>query len=106
MLNIRQRAQIVTPYSFSLAQGVGSLDFEELMTSENTDETIEMSNLGMTVFNKEPILLEHTITHIPPIGQGGGTRPGIAIDLYRMDDPDGAPVAVLKRVKTHIGAWQ
>lgn len=62
-------------------------------------------DLGMTVFNKEPILLEHNITHIPPIGQGGGTRPETAIQLYRVDDPDGEPVAVLKRVKTHIGAW-
>lgn len=66
----------------------------------------ELSDLGMTVFNKEPILLEHSITHIPPIGQGGGTRLGTEIELYRMDDPDGAPVAVLKRVKTHIGAWR
>jgi hypothetical protein len=65
----------------------------------------DMPELSLTVFNKEAILLEHTITHIPPIGQGGGTRPETAIDLYRVDDPDGDPVAVLKRVKTHIGAW-
>jgi len=65
----------------------------------------ELSNLDMTVFNKEPILLEHNITHVPPIGQGGGTRPGSEVNLYRLDDPDGEPVAVLKRVKTHIGAW-
>ena len=66
----------------------------------------DMPELGLTVFNKDAILLEHTITHIPPIGQGGGTRPETAINLYRKDDPDGDPVAVLKRVKTHIGAWQ
>jgi hypothetical protein len=66
----------------------------------------DLSDLGLTVFNKEPILLEHNITHIPPVGQGGGTRPGADIQLYRLDDPDGEPVAVLKRVKTHIGAWK
>ncbi|HEX7736251.1 MAG TPA: DUF6073 family protein [Ktedonobacteraceae bacterium] len=66
----------------------------------------DLTDLGMTLFNKEAILLEHTITHIPPIGQGGGTRPDTALALYRLDDPDGQPVAVLKRVKTHIGAWQ
>jgi hypothetical protein len=65
----------------------------------------ELSQLGMTVFNKEPILLEHNITHIPPVGQGGGTRVRIDIPLYRTDDPDGAPVAILHHVKTHIGAW-
>jgi hypothetical protein len=65
----------------------------------------DLLDLGMTVFNKDAILLEHNITHIPPVGQGGGTRPGADINLYRLDDPDGEPVAVLKRVKTHIGAW-
>jgi hypothetical protein len=66
----------------------------------------DLPNMGMTVFNKEPILLEHNITHVPPIGQGGGTRPEASFNLYRKDDPNGEPVAVLKRVKTHIGAWK
>lgn len=65
----------------------------------------ELADVGMTVFNKEPILLEHKITHIPPVGQGGGTREGVEYALYSKDDPDGPPVAILKRVKTHIGAW-
>lgn len=45
MLNIRQRAQTAAPYSFSLAQGIGSLDFEEIMVSEDGEDTIEMNNL-------------------------------------------------------------
>jgi len=65
----------------------------------------ELSDIGATVFNKEPIQLQHSITHIPPIGQGGGTREGVEVALYRIDDPDGRPAAVLHRVKTHIGAW-
>jgi len=65
----------------------------------------ELSDVGVTVFNKEPILLEHNITHIPPIGQGGGTRGRVEVKLYRVDDPDGPPVAILRQVKTHIGAW-
>jgi hypothetical protein len=60
---------------------------------------------GLTVFNKEPIVLQHNITHIPPVGQGGGTRGRVEVPLYRVDDPDGRPVAVLRQVKTHIGAW-
>lgn len=64
-----------------------------------------MLDLGVTVFNKEPIQLEHHITHIPPIGQGGGTRGRVEVNLYRVDDPDGPPVAILHQVKTHIGAW-
>ncbi len=81
-----------TPDSPKLCQMNGFMNFE-------------LTDVGMNVFNKEPILLEHTITHIPPIGQGGGTRPGTEVLLYRADDPDGEPVAVLRRVKTHIGAW-
>jgi len=65
----------------------------------------DLSDVGLTVFNKEPIVLEHNITHIPPVGQGGGTRAGVGVELYRVDDPDGPPVAVLLQVKTHIGSW-
>lgn len=60
---------------------------------------------GMTVFNKEKIRLQHFITHIPPIGQGGGTQGRVEVKLYRVDDPDGPPVATLREVRTHIGAW-
>jgi hypothetical protein len=66
----------------------------------------ELPGVPITVFNKEPILLRHHITHIPPIGQGGGTQGRVAVDLYPLTDPDGPPVAVLRQVKTHIGGWQ
>jgi hypothetical protein len=65
----------------------------------------ELPDVGVTVFNKEPIQLRHSITHIPPVGQGGGTREGAEVNLYGTDAPDGEPVAILHRVKTHIGAW-
>jgi Family of unknown function (DUF6073) len=65
----------------------------------------ELSEVPITVFNKEPIILQHRITHIPPIGQGGGTLGRVAINLYPVNDPDGQPVAILRQVKTHIGSW-
>lgn len=64
----------------------------------------ELPAISLTVFNKERILLQHKITHIPPIGQGGGTGE-VAVKLYSTNDPDGPPVAILKQVKTHIGSW-
>ncbi|MCD9187498.1 MAG: DUF6073 family protein [Pyrinomonadaceae bacterium] len=64
----------------------------------------ELPEAAMTVFNKEKILLQHKITHIPPVGQGGGTGE-VAIKLYNVEDPDGPHVAVLKQVRTHIGSW-
>lgn len=66
----------------------------------------EVTDLPIKLFNKQPIILQHNITHIPPIGQGGGTRDGVSVDLYLVNDPNAKPVASLKRVKTHIGAWQ
>lgn len=65
----------------------------------------DLTDLGIVLFNKEPIQLRHSITHIPPVGQGGGTREGVAINLYRTTEPDGPPMAILHKVKTHIGAW-
>ena len=65
----------------------------------------ELPDVGVTVFNKEVIRLEHSITHIPPVGQGGGTPGEVEIGLYSTQDPGGPPVAFLRRVKTHIGAW-
>lgn len=64
----------------------------------------ELPEAAMTVFNKERILLQHKITHIPPVGQGGGTGE-VAIKLYNVEDPDGPHVAILKQVRTHIGSW-
>jgi len=65
----------------------------------------DLLDVGVTVVNKEPIVLRHNITHIPPVGQGGGTQEGVTVELYRVDDLDGPPVAILRRVKTHIGGW-
>lgn len=64
-----------------------------------------LADLGVSAFNKEAIKLTHSITHVPPIGQGGGTADGIEIPLYLKNRPDDAPVAILRKVKTHIGAW-
>jgi hypothetical protein len=66
----------------------------------------DLSAVPIKVFNKEKIILQHNITHIPPIGQGGGTQGRVAVNLYRVDDPEAPPVAVLRQVKTHIGAWR
>jgi hypothetical protein len=63
-----------------------------------------LPDAGITAFNKDVIRLTHFITHIPPVGQGGGTG-NVEIKLYRVDDPDGPPVAILKEVRTNIGTW-
>lgn len=63
-----------------------------------------LPDAGMTVFNKDVIRLQHYITHIPPVAQGGGTGL-VQVKLYRVDDPEGPPVATLHEVVTNIGSW-
>lgn len=65
----------------------------------------QLPDVGLTLFNKEPIRLQHHITHIPPIGQGGGTQGKVGIPLYLRNEPEGSPIATLREVRTHIGAW-
>src|SRR6266446_1857538 len=60
---------------------------------------------NMVLVNKEPVQLEHMITHIPPIGQGGGNPEGTFYYLYNADNLDGPAVAILNRIRTHIGPW-
>lgn len=82
----------------------GFLDSPKLCIMEGF-MMFRLPDAGLTLFNKDPIRLQHHITHIPPIGQGGGTQGRVGIDLYLRDDPEGAPVAKLQEVRTHIGAW-
>lgn len=89
---VRQGTTYVAPDSPKMCQMYGYMQFA-------------LQDLGLTVFNKEAIALEHTITHIPPVGQGGGTKERVDIPLYSKDAPDSDPVAILHRVKTHIGSW-
>jgi hypothetical protein len=65
----------------------------------------KLVDIGIDVYNKEPILLQHYITHIPPVGQGGGTGGRVAVNLYRLGDSNDEPVAILREVRTHIGNW-
>jgi len=65
----------------------------------------DLLDLGITAFNKEAIRLQHRITHIPPVGQGGGTREGTKVPLFLVMAPESPPVAFLLQVRTHIGGW-
>jgi len=62
----------------------------------------ELPDMGLELFNEDVITLRHRITHIPPIGNGGGTGE-VAVPLYPVGG--GEPLATLREVQTHIGAW-
>jgi hypothetical protein len=65
---------------------------------------LELVDHGLAVFNKTAVPLTHTITHVPPIGQGGGTIGRVAIRLYDLTQPAQA-MAVLRKVSTEIGTF-
>ncbi len=66
---------------------------------------INLEKLELRVFNRESVPLVHRITHVPPIGQGGGTPGPVAIDFYNVKEPEGKPVAILREVRTQIGSY-
>jgi len=66
----------------------------------------EMPELGVTLFNKEPI--ELTIDHvqaIPPAGNPGDGRIYQVLPLYDRNDPEGPPAAYLTSLKFRMGTY-
>lgn len=65
-----------------------------------TGAVFEMQGLGMTVFNKEPILLmnEH-VERIPPVDDPSGHALLFKLPLYDRRHPDGEPVAYLTSLR-------
>ena len=66
----------------------------------------ELSKLGLTLFNKEPIELTiDNVRAIPPAGNPGEGRIYHVLPLYNLADPDGEPAAYLTRLKFAMGTY-
>jgi len=66
----------------------------------------EAPNLGVTLFNKEPILLMNDSIHsIPPIEDPNGAAHIYRLPLYDAQKPDGRPVAYLTSLRYSIGNY-
>ncbi len=65
-----------------------------------TPAVFELKQLGISVFNKEPILLmnEH-VTRIPPVDDPSGHALLFRLPLYNVRDPRGEPVAYLTSLR-------
>lgn len=65
-----------------------------------TPAVFELKQLGISVFNKEPILLmnEH-VTRIPPVDDPSGHALLFELPLYNRADPGGEPVAYLTSLR-------
>jgi hypothetical protein len=65
-----------------------------------------LEDQGITVFNKEPVLLmNEAINSIPPVEDPNGEARIYRLPLYSEADPDGQPVAYLKRLRYTVGNY-
>jgi len=65
-----------------------------------------LPQLGLVLFNKEPIELTiDNVRAIPPAGSPGVGRIYRMLPLFNMDDPDGAPVAYLTALDFAMGTY-
>jgi hypothetical protein len=65
-----------------------------------TATVFEMDQLGVNVFNKEPILLMNDhVTRIPPVDDPSGRALLFLLPLYDHADPNGEPVAYLTSLR-------
>jgi len=66
----------------------------------------EIRRMGLTLFNKEPILLTiNDVRAIPPAGNPGVGRIYEKLPLYNVADPDGVPVADITALKFAMGKY-
>jgi len=65
-----------------------------------TAAIFDIPQLGVTVFNKEPILLMNPhVTSIPPVNDPNQRALIFRVPLYNRRDPDGKPVAYLNSLR-------
>lgn len=71
-----------------------------------TAATFEMSQLGITAFNKEPILLMNdAIESVPPVEDPNGEAHIYRLPLFSVDDPNGQPIAYLTSLRYTVGNY-
>lgn len=66
----------------------------------------ELPQMGMTLFNKEPILLTiDNVRAIPPAGNPGEGRIYELLPLYNLANPEGEPMAYITGLKFAMGTY-
>lgn len=68
--------------------------------------TFEIEEMGVTVFNKEPILLMNdAIDSVPPIEDPNGEAHIYRIPLFNVKRPSGSAIAYLTRLRYTVGNY-
>lgn len=68
--------------------------------------TFEIPGMGMTMFNKEPVLLMNDgINSVPPVEDPNGSAHLYKLPLFDMANPDGRPVAYITSLKYTVGNY-
>lgn len=71
-----------------------------------TSVVFEAPQIGMTLINKEPILLMNgAIKSVPPVEDPNGAAHIYLLPLFNMKDPEGHPVAYLESLVYTVGNY-
>jgi hypothetical protein len=71
-----------------------------------TSAVFEMTDMGVSAFNKEPILLMNDgIESVPPVEDPNGEAHIYRLPLFNVKDPNGQPVAYLNRLRYTVGNY-
>jgi hypothetical protein len=64
------------------------------------------TTMGLTAFNKEPILLmNNAINAVPPVEDPNGEAHIYRLPLFDVKDPEGNAVAYLTRLRYSVGSY-
>lgn len=101
-MNVRLNPEEISPGQVFAAGGANAAAKCRIATAAS----FEMSELGITAFNKEPILLMNDgIESVPPVEDPNGEAHIYRLPLFNVKEPNGEPVAYLTRLRYTVGNY-
>jgi hypothetical protein len=101
-MNVRLNPGEISPGQVFAAGGANAAAKCRIATAAS----FEMNELGITAFNKEPILLMNdAIESVPPVEDPNGEAHIYRLPLFNVKEPDGEPVAYLTRLRYTVGNY-
>ncbi len=101
-MNVRLNTDAVSPGQVFAAGAINAAAKCRIATAVS----FEMPDMGITAFNKEPILLMNdAIKSVPPVEDPNGEAHIYRVPLFNVNEPDGKPVAYLTRLRYTVGNY-
>jgi len=101
-MNVRLNTDTVSPGQVFAAGAANAAAKCRIATAVS----FEMVDMGITAFNKEPILLMNdAIESVPPVEDPNGEAHIYRVPLFNVKEPNGEPVAYLTRLRYTVGNY-